>query len=347
LSSTLSYYLLALKKSFAPNFDYVIDINSSNVVIRDAYGNAAILNSVSDLNDWLKNVKGKKIRINANTVVVDNLYLTQNEYWIFGERIASNIYLREKNITIISFAPLTDYVTGTYVTNYDPDTRSYNIDVNGFKLFAVYANVDIESVPFTTVSDISIHVLSSSSIILDSVDGDVYLVGDDIKIYNSILRNAFIFASNTLIMDYVSGGTSDSPAQGVWCIVSQPSVVSFFIVSLDHVARAYISIRHAILTTLGANSSKTFDLLKFTQQTSTTRYVRYTVEAFGLLREAYAGVTKNINIRAVDPPPPGVTYSIDPSVQQVTITNSTSNAVSVMLVYRFEVFADDMYTYRW
>jgi len=339
LSSTLSYYLLALKKSFAPNFDYVIDINSSNVVIRDAYGNAAILNSVSDLNDWLKNVKGKKIRINANTVVVDDLYLTQNEYWIFGERIASNIYLREKNITIISFAPR------IYVTNYED---GFNIDVSGFKLFAVYADVTIgSSTPATPVSDISIHVLSSSRIVLDGVDGDVYLISNDITIFNSILRNAFIFASDALVMSYVSGGTSDSPAQGVWCIVSQASVVSFFIVSLDHVAKACISIRHAILATLGANSSKTFDLLKFIQQTSTTRYVRYTVEAFGLLREAYAGVTKNINIRAVDPPPPGVTYSIDPSVQQVTITNSTSNAVSVMLVYRFEVFADDMYTYRW
>jgi len=341
LSSTLLYYLLTRKPRptippTIPFFDYIIDINSNEIVITASDGSKKILGTVDELNNWLNNVRGKKIRINANTVVVDDLYLMQNEYWIFGERIASNIYLREKNITIISFAPLTDYVTGTYVTNYDPDTDSYNIDVSGFKLFAVYADVDIEAgETVTTISDISIHVLSSSTIVLDSVDGDVYLVGDDIGIYNSTLRKALIFAFSSLSMDNVSSGTSDSPAWGTWCIISQPSFVSFSDVSLDHVIRAYISIRHVILATLNANSSQTFDLLKFTQQTSTIRYVRYTVEAFGLLREASVS---SFNISTVDPPPSGVTYSINPSTQQVTITNSTSNTVNVILIYRFEVF---------
>ena len=323
-----------------PIFDYIIDIYVDKVVVTDAYGNTvATLSTVNDLNNWLRNVKGKKIRINANTVVIDDLYLPQNEYWIFGERIASNIYLREKNITIISFAPLTSYTSGTYVTNYDPDTDGYNIDVSGFKLFAVFADVDIAgSETVTTISDISIHVLSSSTIVLDSVDGDVYLVGNDIRIYNSTLRNAFIFAFSSLSMGNISSGTSSSPAWGVWCIVSQASYTAFANVSLDHVVRVYINIRRVIRAKLDANSSKTFDLLKFTQQTPTGRYVRYIVEAFGLLRVAYAGVTNNINISTVDPPPPGVTYSIDLSAQQVTITNNTSNAVDVILIYRLEAF---------
>jgi len=334
LSSTLSYYLLALKKPFAPNFDYVIDINSSNVVIRDAYGNATILNSVSDLNDWLKNVKGKKIRINANTVVVDDLYLTQNEYWIFGERIASNIYLREKNITIISFTPLGADEDGLYVTNYDPDTDDYIFDVSGFKLFAVYADVDIQSDGSFTISDINIYILSSTRIILDTIDGNVYAIGDVIRIFNSILRKVFIFAFNELMLSNVSGGTSASLSE--WCIVSQALNVVFSNVSLRNVDVAYISVIGTILATIDANSSKTFNLLKFTE-TSVPRYVRYIVETFGEWREVIIGTTY-IRVDVANPPPSGVTYSIDPSTQQVTITNSTPNVAKVMLVYRFEVF---------
>jgi hypothetical protein len=310
-----------------PVFDYVIDIYSDKVVVTASDGTATTLNTVADLNDWLKSVRGKRIRINANVVVTQDLALTSNEYWIFGEWVRANVYVAEGNTTIISFAPLGSGWEGYYVTNMSMETGEY-VDASGLKLFAVYADVDIEGGPTFTVNNISVRVLSSMYVYLIGVSGDVYAVCNWAYVFGAVLRRAYIYAYATLHMENVEGMGYGS----AWCIVS-PFESTLINVVLDDVDEVYICARTAIVASLPANTSQAFDLLSVTV-TGSMGALWYTVEAFGLWRSTRAG---DLWLDANEPPPQGVTYSIDLGTRSVTITNSTASPQDIVLGYRMEV----------
>jgi hypothetical protein len=312
-----------------PAYDYVIDIYSDRIVITASDGTTTTLNTVAELNDWLRNVRDKRIRINAHVVVISDLALTRNEYWIFGEWIDANVYVVEPNTTIVSFAPLGSGWEGYYVNNVSPDTGEY-VDVSGLKLFAVYADLDIEGGETFTVSNISVHILSSMFTTLYAVSGDVYVVGNNVHVFSSSLRRAYIYAHDSLWMEDVKGMGYGS----AWCIVS-PIETALANVVLNDVDKVYICARSVIWISLYANSSQTFDLLDVTD-TMNWRIMRYTVEAFGRWLSVVRG---NLRLDANNPPPSGVTYSIDLSTKKVTITNSTSSLQNIILVYRLEVYS--------
>jgi len=99
-----------------PAFDYIIDIYSDKVVITDAYGNTTQLSTIADLNNWLKNITGKKIRINANVEVTADVTLTSNEYWIFGNTL-QYLWLLSR-VTLYAYAPI------GWLVNCDPSKLS-------------------------------------------------------------------------------------------------------------------------------------------------------------------------------------------------------------------------------
>jgi hypothetical protein len=312
-----------------PAHDYVIDIYSDKVVISASDGTTTTLNTINDLNSWLKNVKGKKIRINVNTVVANDLVLTQNEYWIFGEWIDANVYVVEPDTTIVSFAPLGSGWEGYFVTNMSPDTGDY-VDVSGLKLFAVYADVDIEGGGTFSVSNTSVRILSSTHTRLVGVSGDVYTVCNWAEVIGATLRRAYIYANGMLHMENVEGMGYGS----AWLIVP-PFETRLCNVVLGNVDEVYICARSAIMAPLPENTSQAFDLLSVTA-TNSEGVLHYTVEAFGLLRGADVG---GLRLDANEPPPPGVTYSVDLSARRVTVTNSTSSPLGIVLAYRLEVHA--------
>jgi hypothetical protein len=273
----------------------------------------------------LKNVRGKRIRINTHVVVTQDLALTSNEYWIFGEWIEANVYVTESNTAIISFAPLGSYWEGYFVTNVSPDTGEY-VDASGLKLFATYADVDISSETFV-VGNISVHVLSSMFAHFLNVSGDVYVAGIYVEVYDAVLRRAYIYAHHSLWMVNVK----DMGHGSAWCIVS-PFETIFDNVVLDDVDEAYILARDTIVATLPANTSQEFDLLSVTVPRS-GGVLWYTVGAFGRRRYTGAG---NLWLEANEPPPQGVTYSIDLSARSVTITNSTTSQQDIVLDYWLE-----------
>jgi hypothetical protein len=310
-----------------PAYDYVIDIYSDKVVITASDGSTTTLNTVADLNSWLMNVRGKRIMINTHVVVTQDLVLTSNEYWIFGEWVEAYVFVTERNTTIISFAPLGSDREGYYVINMDPETGE-DTDVSGLKLFAVYADVDIWGSETFTVSNISVHILSSMFTSFNNVSGDVYAVGNYVQVFDSALRRAYIYALDSLWMDNVKGMGYGS----AWCIVSlfESTLTN---VALDDVDKVYICVRKPITASLQANTSQTFSLLSVTD-TKNWRFLRYTVEAFGRWCSTVVG---NLRIDANEPPPSGVTYSIDLSARSVTITNSTTSLQNIVLIYRLEV----------
>jgi hypothetical protein len=312
-----------------PAYDYVVDIYADKVVITASDGSTTTLNSVDELNSWLKSVRDKRIRINANVVVEQDLVLTSNEYWIFGEWIRANVLVVEPNTAIISFAPLGSGWEGYVVANFSPDTGKY-VDVSGLRLFAVYADLDIETRGVFTMSNISLYVLSSMQVFLSYLSGDVYAVGNSIYVFDSALRRAYIYAHDSLWMENIRGMGYGSE----WCIVS-PFETTLHSVALDDVDIVYMCVKKHIMASLQANTSQTFSLLSVTD-TKNSRSLWYTVEAFGQWRSTNIG---NLRLDANEPPPSGVTYSIDLSTRSVTITNSTSSLQNIVLVYRLEVYS--------
>ena len=304
-----------------PIFDYIIDIYADKVVVTDAYGNTvATLDTVNDLNNWLKNVRGKKIRINVNVVVTNDIELTQNEYWIFGEWINANVYILEPNTTIYSWAPMGNSANYAYVSNWSLNTGDYT-EAHGLRFYAfTYADIDIEGIAGVfTLQNVIIYVASTSTSYIEYVNGDLYISGGYIYISDSVFRNAYIVAWNVLYLISVTGN-------GNWLIISY-STSYVEQVSLSNVLSAYINLTHYEDIAVGANSSASINLINLGVEA--THY--YYVKVIGLLKQP----TTTTNT-ALDPLPSGVTWSINPDTAQLTITNNTSSSQNIEVRYSVE-----------
>jgi hypothetical protein len=297
-----------------PAFDYVIDIYANKIVVTDAYGNTvATLNTINDLNSWLSNVRGKKIRINANVEVYDTLYLTSNEYWIFGEWIHSTIYLIEKNISIYSFTSLGDSMMMNYVRNEPPPSYKY-LDVSGLRLFAPYADLNIFAEEGSMQSGVVIVVGNTSQSFLGNIDGDIYIAGSMINIMDSRLRNSVILAQY-LSLDNVYGENYE----GTWLIISLGNT------ELKNTSTKNCGYSNAYLkfirrVSVGANSTATLPL--------------EIPDAWnGMVVVDGIYVPSGDTIYAFNPVPSGITYQIDLSQKAIVITNNTSNSYTIVVIY--------------
>jgi hypothetical protein len=309
-----------------PIFDYTIDIYADKIVVTDASGNTvATLSTIDDLNNWLKNVRGKKIRINVNDVVMQDLVLTSNEYWIYGEWIDANVRILEPNTTIYSWAPMGNKEYALFVTNKSPDTNDF-VDASGLRLYAfTYADVDIEGKQGVfTLQDIIIYVAWSVASYIKFASGDVYIQGADIWLQDSSLRNAYVVAWKELYLVRVAGNL------GNWIMISY-SDTAVVDCSLTDVRYAYLSLTRKEGVAVNPNSSATINLL-YLSIGSNLGGIWYYVKTIGLLKQT--GKTLN---SAIDPLPSGVTWSIDPDNAQLTITNNTTSTLNIQVVYCVEI----------
>jgi hypothetical protein len=309
----------------APVYDYVIDIYADKVVITASDGTTTTLNTVADLNSWLRNVRDKRIRINANVVVTSDLRLTSNEYWVFGEWINTNVYVAEPNTTIVSFAPLGNAWGGYYVSNMSPDTGEY-VDASGFKLFAVYADVDIETpypVPPPTYMPVTIVVLSSGHTKLHGVESDVLVQGYYLEMVYCRLRNAYI--------DVIVATLQSCDASGghVVLIIREYTSLS----QVDFSGAKYFTGEIRFYRTVFVNPGQSVNINVPVLASSMYHYVF--VENMGML---YASpLPSGVAMYFLAPLPSGVTYSVDAPNKRIVITNSTGESITVIVVYRLVV----------
>jgi hypothetical protein len=297
-----------------PVFDYIIDIYADKVVVTDSYGNTvATLNTVNDLNSWLSNIRGKRIKINAHVEVYDALFLTSNEYWIFGRWIRGNIYLLEKNIAIYSFTNLADFSTGNYISNTPPPDNKER-DISGLRLFAPYADLNISAPEGSMLSDVMINIGYTSQSLIRGVDGDIYITGNIINIMNSRLRNTVILANN-LFLDTIYGQN----LEGSWFIASLQNTILWNVSTTD-CGWTCLYLKFLRFINVGANSTATLPL-----EIPDTR--GGTVVVDGIY------IPSGDIIFTLNPAPSGVTYRIDPNQKAIVITNNTPNSYILAVIY--------------
>jgi hypothetical protein len=297
-----------------PAFDYIVDIYSDKVVVTSPNGTIIQLASVAELNNWLKNVTGKRVRINVNVEVYSDIYLSPNEYWIFGEWIHGNIYLLSGRHTIISFTRLGDKSYRGFITNYNPQVRDY-VDVSGLKLYSVYADLDIHGKADMVLRDVLIYVEQTYESYIEYVVGDVHMRGGYINITRSTLHNAYIDADYILLEDVTS-----SDYMGAWVMIARYAITIRGAVNAKNTLDAMLYLRNSVFKTVGANSSVTIDL-----PTIDFWFVHY--------RLVFIGVRKGSNPYYYDPLPPGVTYQFDAVNKKIVINNATSNSYDIVLMY--------------
>jgi hypothetical protein len=302
-------------------FDYIIDIYSDRIVITGADGKTTELSSIDELNNWLQNNKGKRIRINIYTVVSNDLILTQNEYWVIGKEIIAKIVLTEKNISLYMLTPVYPYAyqiaPPIYITNIDPSTGQM-YDVSGLNLFATHASIDIEGSPDMTITDINVFVITSTSVYIYYVSGNVYIPN---AIYfeseDSVFEFLYVVSSKYLFLRNVS------PIENsFWFIESLGETYTY---ELQFGYNMYIEVRLRYIMdgiVVDPGGSVTIDI----ERPPIVEGYIY-MDIIGVSVGTYGG------IRAINPLPPGVTYSIDPSNNTITITNNTSNSVTIALAY--------------
>jgi hypothetical protein len=294
-------------------FDYIIDIYSDRIVIAGADGKTTELSSIDELNNWFQNNKGKRIRINTYTVVSNDLIFTQNEYWVMGKEIIANIVLTEKNISLYMLAPLPYF----YITNVDPSTGQL-YDVSGLNLFATYASIDIEGSPDMTITDINIFVMASESIFIYYVSGNI-CAPNVISFYSeeSVFKRLYVVSLVYMFLSNVSP-VEDS----FWFIVSLGET---YTENIQFGYNMYIRVRLRYM----------IDGIDIDPGDSVTFYIERPPLVAGYIYVDVIGasVGQYRGIRAINPLPTGVTYSFDPSNNTITITNNTSNRVTIGVAY--------------
>jgi hypothetical protein len=299
-----------------PVFDYVIDIYSDKVIVTNPDGSTTQLSTISDLNNWLRNVTGKRIRINANVEVWDDLTLTPNEYWIYGGWLHGNIYLLSGKHTIISFTGLGDLSTGVQynqmLRNVDPQTGN-RTNVSGLMLYSVYADADISGTSDMVLTDVLIRIEYTYYTYLAYINGDVYIHGSYMRIENSTLRNAYIDVE----LPYLANITGTNGEVGTWMIRSLTSAEIEGSVNVTPVdATLLLRVKKDIY--ISPNTSITIDLPAISYDS-----IRYRVVFIGVHR---VELTPTQATHVYDSLPSGVTWYFDLSNKKLVITNSTTNA---------------------
>jgi len=297
-----------------PFFDYVVDIYSDRVVVTKADGTTIQLSTIADLNNWLGNITDKKIRINVNVEIYDNLMLTPNEYWFFGEWIHGSIHLFSGKYTIISFTRLGDAGYRGYVTTYNPQIRDY-VDISGSKIYSVYADLDIHGKADMILRDIVICVEMAYESFIEYVDGDIYVRGGFVNIMRSTLLNAYIEADFISLEDVTSREYT-----GAWIMISRIWADIRGTVDASNTLVAILYFRNTVLKNIEALSSVTIDL-------PTINY--YSIH----YRIVFIGIRKGSNPYYHDPLPSNITCYFDEANRKIVINNTTENAYNIVLTY--------------
>jgi hypothetical protein len=297
-----------------PAFDYVVDIYSDRIVITSPDGATMQLSTIADLNNWLRNITGKRIRINAHVEVYDSIHLSPNEYWIFGEWIHGSIHLCGRNITIVSFTRLGESGYRTYVTNYNPQLNDY-VDVSGLKLYSVYADVDIHGKSDMILRDVLIYVEMTHTSFIEYIEGDIYMRGAFVDVMRSTLHNVHIDADCIDLEDVTS-----KDYLGTWVMISRRWAPIRGTVDARYTVDAMLHLRNTVFKRVEARSSLVISL-----PTINWYFVHY--------RVVFIGVRKGSNPYYYDPLPSGVTYQFDEVNKSIVINNATDTGYDIVLTY--------------
>jgi hypothetical protein len=313
-----------------PAFDYVIDIYSDKIVITASDGSTTTLNTINDLNDWLYNVRGKKIRMNVHTVIKgeeNSLALSSNEYWIFGEWIATYVNIYEPNTTIISFAPLGNDYDKCYVDNWSPFTGEY-VDVSGLKLFAIHADLDIENpytLPPSTYMPVHIVLLNTYSSYLLGTTGTVFVQGSYLDMQYCKLGLTFIDVASVWLLNCV--------ADNAFVILKSRIDTYLRDVDFSNAIMVLYDIRFAIRADLQAGQSASIDLPLLKPASALGYDFTLLIEQVGVCN-TYTAPDESYYLHYLTPLPSEVTYTIDAPNKRIVITNSTTSTVSVGIFFR-------------
>ena len=309
-----------------PAFDYIIDIYSDKVVITASDGSKTTLGTIANLNSWLRNVRGKKIRINVHAVITgveNSLELSSNEYWIFGEWVRTYVDIYEPNTTVISFAPLGDYYNDYYVENWSPVAQDY-VDISGLKLFAVYADIDFEapySPPPSGYMTMSVAVLNANAIKIYKAQCDLFARGGFIGLYSCKLGNTYIDGLVVTLNNCVADSKQVALITRLWA--------SLINTDLSGVTSFYADLRFVFQVDVPAGGSGSVTIY----MPKPGYMYRLYIEQVGVFNQYAAGLD---NLIYLTPLPSGVSYSIDAPNKKIVISNSTSSSVTVVVVYRIQ-----------
>ena len=298
-----------------PVFDYIVDIYADKVVITDAYGNTTQLASIADINNWLRSITGKKIRVNVNVEITGNFYFTPNEYWIFGERVNGSIYLLDGKHTVVSFAPIGE------ITNYEWRPRIYH-DVSGLRLYCLYADSAwITGNENMILKDVVMAVWHGYDVSLEYAEGDLYAHGYFVHSARSVLRNVFIDAAYA---NFEAVTTRNR--EGTWLVVSHMYAGA---APLD-VSNVYVAVLRLTDTWwISVSPRSTFRI--YLPEIRGTNWALFSIARIGVERCAEYGCV-------LDPLPPDVTYTIDVSLGELRIENNTDSGYDIDVVYEVLAF---------
>jgi hypothetical protein len=281
-------------------YDYIVEIHADKVIIKHAEGEIT-LQSVDELNEWLNNVRDKRIAVFSYVPLVEGaIYLTRN-YYYFASGQFLHIYPAEGGIVLISDAHFVEVWNVARAGHSADISNSYfSINAESVKFYSAGANITITG----NIESLVLNGTSLRAVVARGVYMDIsYCTIDYLDV-----DYLYVTMINTQINEYYA-----------------------------IVAHRFYDLRGVVVSDRGFGSAY-FTVVDYVSL-SAHETATYTIYSHGVSAYFYIYYV-HVVTDPPDATPVSYTYSFDPNAQElhITITNPNDIPVTAMILVKAEAY---------
>jgi hypothetical protein len=308
-----------------PALDYVVEIYANVVVVKSSDGRVTELASVADLNNWLKNVRGKRIAVYSYTSVESAIVLTRNTY-VFARGRYSYIGLAE---------PVELYFLGDYVEWIDNEPGGVSTNISGSRLLIMnagtvhlheYAEVSQGYAERKPLENMTVTCIGCEFVYMSGLSGGVVVLSSTVE---SIVAGSSL---DVLVADswgFIMSGTTVGRVLCLRSTFASLNDVTF----AGYSAHADVGMPFAVtLKPSGqAGDTATIAVPPLTVASDYTVYSEIEVNVYVAQKGSPA---VRLDLTYLEPAGDRVSYTVDPTTATITVKNNTDSDITVYVRVR-------------
>jgi hypothetical protein len=302
----------------APLFDYVVEIYVDKVVVTSSDGTTTTLSTVADLNNWLKNVRDKRIAVYSYTSVGSPVVLTRNMY-VFAKGWYSYIGLAE---TVVL------YFFGDYVERIDNEPEGAYTDISGSQVLIMNAGTVVLQRPaeVNPLKNMTVVCIGCEFVFMNGFSGGVVALSSTVESIVAYSSLDVLVADSWLFIVY---GTTVGRVLCIRATFASLSNVTF----AGYSAHADVGMPFVVtLKPSGqAGDTATIAVPPLTVASDYTVYSEIEVNVYVAQKGSPA---VRLDLTYLEPAGDRVSYTVDPTTATITVKNNTDSDITVYVRVR-------------
>jgi hypothetical protein len=308
-----------------PVLDYVVEIYANVVVVKSSDGRVTELASVAELNNWLKNVRGKRIAVYSYTSVESAIVLTRNTY-VFAKGRYSYIGLAET---------VELYFLGDYVEWIDNEPGGAYTNISGSRLLIMnagtvvlreYAEVSQGYAEVKPLENMTVTCIGCEFVLMSGFSGGVVVL-------------------SSTVGSIVSGSSLDMLVADSWYFIVYRTTVRRVLciratfASLNNNTFAGYSVHADVgmpfaVTLKPSGQAGDTATITVPPLTVTSNYTVYSEIEVNVYVAQKGSPAERLDLKYLEPAGGRVSYTVDPTTATITVKNNTDSDITVYVRVR-------------